>query len=390
MKDRNFIKAFSRVTFDDSAKESLIHRFREEGGSSPERGHVPAGGRGGLRPVRVFAFVLAAALAFGGIAYASGAFSGGQFVKSVVAPADTLSEDQSGKQDQFLLDASTDVGKTVTQGNVAITLDEVTADEFAIFTKLTIRSVDGKPLYEGKPDVIDIMSDIDFQDNSGEWPETIPSVELNESVKYGLSTIGQPVERLDDGSDPACIELATRQYITGGSLNQFPKARADFSRLAAYFGKTEADAEILSNDMFSFEFDLNPVAARTFTTEVKGSPVEVKLSPFTITYRYNTRDAVFSESQYKDEMEGASDYLDYYELYLSPVDKDGNIYDLGSGGGFKFDTSEDDGHLSVTFELLSLGTVNQGAMIDVDSIVGVCEGKYSKESDGTVYPLREG
>jgi hypothetical protein len=387
MKDNNYIRAFSRIPLDDSVFESLIDRFHEESSGTSRKGQARFNRRGGFRPVRVFAFVFVAALVFGGVAYASGVFGGGQFVKSVVDLSDTLSEAQSDKQDQFLLDASTEIGKTVTRGNVAITLDEVTADEFVIFTKLTIRSVDGKPLYEGKPDNVGIMGDIEFPDDNGEWDEPTPSFHEIAGSVDGLSTVTQPAERIDDGSDPACIELATRQYIIGGgSMKSFTKARAGFSHLAAYFGKTEEVEKIISSDSFAFEFDVNPVAAREFTAEVKGSPVEVKLSPFSISYRYNTRDAVFSENQYKNEMEDESNYLDYYELYLSPVGKDGVRYDLGDGGGFTEDTSEDDGYVTVTFVMRSGGTTNQGAMIDVDSIVGVCE---QSDEDDTVYSFCE-
>jgi hypothetical protein len=385
MKDKNFIEAFSRVTFDDSVSESLMSRFRDGGGRPSEREQARSGRRGGLRPASVFVVALVAVLAFGGIAYASGMFSGGQFVRSLIAPADTLSEDQSDKQDQFLLDASTDIGETVTHGNVAITLDEVTADDFAVFTKLTIRSVDGKPLYDGQPDGVGIMGDIEFPDADGklpeigdEWPEIIPQRTVRSSV--------QPAQRIDDGSDPALIELAIQQNVDGdGRLSSFTKARVGFFHPAAYFGETEHK---ISDDVFVFKFDVNPVAARTFTTEIKGSPVEVRLSPFSISYRYNTRGEVFSTNQYQGK--GS---LDYYELYLSPVDRDGKRYELGSGGGFKYDMSEDDGYVTATFALRS-GAMTpqgpQGAMIDVDSIVGVCEADYlASDPDGTVYPLRE-
>jgi hypothetical protein len=381
MKDRNVIKAFSHVTFDDSVSESLIHRFRDEGGLPSARERSRAGKRGRLRPAPVFVVALAAALAFGGIAYATGMFSGGQFVKSVIAPAKSVSEDQSGKPDEFLLGASTAIGKTVTRGNVAITLDEVVADDFVIFTKLTIRSVDGEPLYDGKPDGVGIMGEAEFPDANGkwakkgdEWPEVIPQETIRSSR--------EPAVRIDDGSDPAYIELAIRQNIYGSaSLSSFTKARVGFFHPAAYFGETE---QKLSDDIFVFEFAINPAPARTFATEIKGSPVEVKLSPFSLSYRYNTRDEVFSTNQYKSD-------LGYYELYLLPVDKDGRKYDLGSGGGFKYDTSGDDGYVTVTFglrsdEALSNGMPPKGAMIDVDSIVGVCE----RDSDGTIYPLCEG
>jgi hypothetical protein len=287
-------------------------------------------------------------LLFGTVAaYASGAFSGGQFVKSVSAPQGALSAAANEGQDKILYDASTEVAATVTQGNVAVTLDEVVVDEFAIYTKLTIRSVDGKPLYAGDPDGIIVVSK--FQFDGGE----------------GSSTYTPGWERLDDGSDAAYIEIAQRTDFTE-SLKSIGKAVVTFSGLATFTdsgSKTDgSDIEPMSDGAFVFVSRFNPIAARSFTAQVGSATVDVKLTPLSISYSYNDKDL---------------------NLMLAPVDKSGAAFSLGSGGVYGPDA---EGYMTGTFGLADGNDQFRSVMIDVDSITGV---RDTEAADGEVYTLTE-
>jgi hypothetical protein len=294
-------------------------------------------------------FILAAVLLFGTVAaYASGVFSGGQFVKSVAEPQAVLSATATEDQDKVLYGASTEVAETVTRGNVAVTLDEVTVDEFAVYTKLTIRSVDGKPLYAGDPDGILVVSTFEFDDGEG-------------STTY---TPGW--ERLDDGSDAAYIEIAQRTDFTE-NLKSFKKALAVFSALGADTDSgsktSSSDIAPISDGRFEFAFPINPIVARSFTTKIGDATVDVKLTPLSISYRY----------KYNSDL----------DLILAPVDKSGAAFSLGSGGVYGPDA---DGYMTGTFGLAEEGDQDHSVMIDVGSIVGVHD---TQAANGEVYTLTE-
>jgi hypothetical protein len=365
MKNNHYVEAFSRVTVDGSVTDSLMDRFRRSGGAAfhedhEDHGDVRGGGRaesgrrggrngsarrGGLRLAPVF--VLAAVLAFGTIAYASGAFGGGQFVKSIADPQGALSATASEEQDEVLYGASTEVAETVTHGNIAVTLDEVTADEFAIYTKLTIRSIDGKPLYTGDPDSICVAGDFRFHDGG----------ELRPSTSFAP----YDWERLDDGGDAARIEIAQRRDFYEG-LRSFEKTVVTFSGLETLTDTGDKAAgprrEMVSDGAFEFAFPIDPIAARSFTARVDGVTVDVKLTPLSISYRYK----------------GDKD------LMLEPVDGNGVACSLGSGG---LGGPDADGYRTGTFSLASESDPFRGVMIDVDSIVGV----WDSQAGGEVYVL---